>query len=276
MRVAPSDQQFEGVEPIRFPVAAGRFYPACRDELARLVDGLLSDARPSLPAGKLRALVAPHAGYVYSGAVAASAFSAIAAPAKVLRVALLGPSHFEPLDRAAVSDADIWQTPLGDVHVDDELRGAAVAAGAIVDSRPHGADHALEVELPFLERRVGADLRVLPIAVGGEDTGATARLVSALAGDSLIVVSTDLSHYLDYDAARARDRRTAGAVAALDHGAIRDRDACGAGALRGLVAHARRAGWLCTLLDLRTSADATGETRRVVGYGAFAFTEAPE
>ena len=264
------------MERIRFPVAAGRFYPARGDELARLVDGLLSNEHPPLSVGKLRALVAPHAGYLYSGAVAASAFSAIAVPAQSLRVALLGPSHFEPLDGAAVSDADIWQTPLGHVHVDDELRGAAVAAGAIVDSRPHRADHALEVELPFLQRRVGADLRVLPIAVGGHSTDATAHLISALAGDSLVVVSTDLSHYLDEDAARARDRRTAEALVALDDGAIRDRDACGAGALRGLVAHARRADWLCTLLDLRTSADATGETRRVVGYGAFAFTEPSE
>ena len=276
MRDSSARLTIRRVNRIRPQVVAGRFYPARRDELARLVDWLLSAADAPVPVGELRALVAPHAGYVYSGAVAASAYSAIAAPTPGLRVALLGPSHFTPLDGSAVSDADIWKTPLGDVHVDDELRSAALAAGAVVDSRPHVADHALEVQLPFLQRRAGIDLGVLPIAVGGDSTDANARLVSALAGDSLIVVSTDLSHYLDDEAARARDRRTAEAVVALDAGAIRDRDACGAGALRGLVASAKRAGWRCTLLDLRTSADAAGETDRVVGYGAFAFTEASE
>ena len=259
---------------VRPSVAAGRFYPARRDELAGLLDRLCSSAHRTLPAGELRAVVAPHAGYMYSGTVAATAFAALPAPTPVLRVTLLGPSHFTPLDGAAASDADIWQTPLGDVLVDDELRAAAVDAGAIVDPGPHRDDHALEVELPFLQRRAGTDLRVLPIAVGGHSAEAIARLVSALAGDSVIVVSTDLSHYLGEAEARRRDRRTADAVVALDHESIGDRDACGASALRGLVACAGRAGWLCTLLDLRTSADAVGETDRVVGYGAFAFTDA--
>jgi len=256
----------------RAPVAAGSFYPARPGELAEIVDELLAAAHPSLPPGDLRALVAPHAGYVYSGAVAASAFAAIPAQLPLLRVSLLGPSHYEPLDGVAVSDAHAWKTPLGDVLVDDDLRAAAVAAGAAVDFRPHRADHALEVELPFLQRRVPSELRVLPVAVGGDRPDAAARVVAALARSSLIVVSTDLSHYLDDGAARARDRRTARAVVAVDYDLVRDGDACGAAALRALLASARGAGWAGTLLDLRTSADATGDTRRVVGYGAFAFT----
>jgi MEMO1 family protein len=260
----------------RLPAAAGRFYPARADELGGLVEQLLRAARPSMPDGELRALVAPHAGYAYSGAVAASAFAAIPRPAAELRVALFGPSHFVPLTAIAISDAASWQTPLGDAAVDGDLRDKALAAGGMLDGEPHRHDHALEVELPFLQRRAEAGLRILPVAVGGDDTAACSRLLSAVAGDALIVVSTDLSHYLDDATARARDRRTAAAVVALEDEAVRDADACGAAALRGLLAHARRAAWRCTILDLRTSADATGDSRRVVGYGAFAFTSRRE
>jgi len=256
---------------IRPPAAAGRFYPGSADELAATVGRLLSAARPEPPPGELRALVAPHAGYVYSGAVAAAAFSLLPAHAGTLRVALLGPSHFAPLRGAAMSSAVGWRTPLGTVPVDAELRAAAGAAGAFVDDEPHARDHAVEVELPFLQQRVGEGLRVLPLAIGG-DAEATAAVIAALDRDALVVVSTDLSHYHDDAAARRLDRRTAEAVLALDPAAVGDADACGAYALRGLLLHARRAGWRCTQLDLRTSADATGDRDSVVGYGAFAFT----
>lgn len=256
---------------VREPVAAGLFYPERADELAATVERLLATAEPSLPPGELRALVAPHAGYAYSGAVAAAAFATLRPQPGELRVALLGPSHYVPLDGAAVTAADAWRTPLGIVPVDGILRDAAVEAGAVVDDRPHDDDHALEVELPFLQQQAGGPLRMLPVAVGGA-VDESARLLAALAADALIVVSTDLSHYHDDATARKIDRRTADAVLALDAGAISELDACGADALRALVRHARRAGWASTLLDLRTSADASGDLRRVVGYGAFAFS----
>jgi AmmeMemoRadiSam system protein B len=233
------------------------------------VDSLVAAADPALPDGELRAVVAPHAGYVYSGAVAATAFAAIRSRPGRSRVVLLGPSHFIPLSRAAVSGADAWLTPLGPVPVDDDLRSVAVAAGAFVDDEPHEVDHALEVELPFLQRVVGDSLRALPIAVGG-GRGAAA-VVAAVGDDALIVVSTDLSHYHDDATARRLDRGTADAVVALDAAAIGDDDACGAGALRGLVLHARQAGWTATVLALDTSAAAARDAQRVVGYGAFAF-----
>jgi AmmeMemoRadiSam system protein B len=255
----------------RPPIAVGSFYPARAAELADTVGRLLEAARPPHLPGELRALVAPHAGYAFSGAVAAAAFATLPPPAAGLRVALLGPSHFRPLRGVAVSGADAWETPLGTVPVDRRLRATAVAAGAVVDDEPHARDHALEVELPFLQQCVGEGLRVLPAAIGG-DPEETVAVIEALAADALIVVSTDLSHYHDDATARMLDRRTADAVAALDARAITARDACGADALRCLLAHGRRAGWLCTRLDLRTSADVSGDTRRVVGYGAFAFT----
>ena len=255
---------------IRRPLAAGLFYPAHPDELAETVDRLLAAAPTTLLDGQLHALVAPHAGYLYSGAVAAAAFAAVPRADGPLRVALFGPSHFAPLVGAAVSAADAWATPLGEVPVDDELRTTAVEAGAVVDERPHRDDHALEVELPFLQRRRRDCLRVLPVAIG--DTDAGARVAAALAAESLLVVSTDLSHYYDDETACRLDRRTAEAVLSLDADAIGDLDACGAAALRALVRCAQREQWACTLLDLRTSAEASGDLHRVVGYGAFAFT----
>jgi MEMO1 family protein len=259
------------VNAVRPPVAARLFYPGRAAELAETVERLLAAARPFLLPGELRALVVPHAGYVFSGAVAATAFATIPPHAGVSRVALLGPSHFTPFRGAAVSGADGWRTPLGTVPVDGGLRTRAVTAGAVVDDEPHARDHALEVEVPFLQRRVGEGLRVLPVAIGG-DAGEMAAVVRVLSTDALIVVSTDLSHYHHDATARRLDRRTADAVLALDASAITDVDACGAHALRGLLLHARRAGWVCTQLDLRTSADASGDVERVVGYGAFALT----
>jgi AmmeMemoRadiSam system protein B len=263
------------VSGVRPPVAAGRFYPGRPAELARTVERLLAAVRPSLLLGELRALVAPHAGYAFSGPVAAATFATLPERGGALRAALLGPSHFTPLRGVAVSGADGWRTPLGTVPVDCGLRTTAVAAGAVVDDGPHRRDHALEVELPFLQQRAGAaGLQVLPAAVGGP-ADETAAVVEALASEALIVVSTDLSHYHDDATARRLDRQTADAVVALDAGAITASDACGADALRGLLVHAGRAGWVCTQLDLRTSADASGDTERVVGYGAFALTATP-
>jgi AmmeMemoRadiSam system protein B len=176
-----------------------------------------------------------------------------------------------PLNSVAVTAADSWLTPLGTVAVDGGLRSIALTVGAVVDDEPHARDHALEVELPFLQQRAGEELRVLPAAVGGP-VDVAAAAVEALSLDALIVVSTDLSHFHDDTTARRLDRRTAEAVVALDAGAIRDSDACGADALRALLVHAGRAGWRCAELERRTSADACGDTGHVVGYGAFAFT----
>jgi AmmeMemoRadiSam system protein B len=248
---------------IRSPVAAGLFYPAEPGELASTVDRLLAGADEG-PNGVV-GLVAPHAGYVYSGPIAASAF--VGAP-PAARVLLLGPSHFVPLAGMAVSSADAWRTPLGDVSVADGLRSTALSAGAVVADAPHARDHALEVELPFLQRACTDELEVLPVAVGRTEAGEVADLIEAL--DALVVVSTDLSHYLDHATARRLDRETADAVVACRPEGIREDRACGVFALRGLVEHARRRSLEIELLDLRTSADTAGDPSSVVGYGAFA------
>lgn len=249
---------------VRAPTVAGLFYPAGAPDLTHTVDALLAEADSRERPG-LKGLVAPHAGYVYSGPVAASAFVLMPRSA---RVVLLGPSHFVPLDGVAASGADAWATPLGDVSVSDELRALAVGAGAVVDDAPHARDHALEVELPFLQRVCSHRLEILPLAVGRASATYVAGLIAAV--DALVVCSTDLSHYHDAATAARLDGETAAAVVRRDAEAIHPDAACGVHALRGLVEHARSAELDVELLDLRTSADTSGDSGSVVGYGAFA------
>ena len=248
----------------RKPAVAGLFYPADPGHLAHIVDMLLAGAAVD-EAPRLRGLVAPHAGYEYSGPVAASAYAL--AP-RSARVVLLGPSHFVPLDGIAVSSAEAWSTPLGEVPVAGDLRDAAVAAGAVVDDVPHAQEHALEVQLPFLQRACPSGVEILPVAVGRVSAGAVAGFIEELG--ALAVVSTDLSHYRDAETARRLDRETADAVVRCAVDEIGPGAACGVHALRGLVEHARREDLVVELLDLRTSADTAGDSERVVGYGAFA------
>ncbi len=261
---------------IRRPAAAGTFYPGDAAALAAAVDGLLAKAAAHVAPGQAappKALVVPHAGHVYSGPVAASAYALVAAAPRVLRtVVLLGPAHFVPSWGAAVPVATAWATPLGEIPVDATLREVAAAAGATVDDLPHEPEHALEVQLPFLQRTLGNGFSILPVAVGTMAASEAADLVAALwgGGDTLVVVSTDLSHYYDLATARRLDRRTTDAVLARDPEAIGPDDACGAFALRGVLEHARRQGLPARLLDLRTSGDTAGDQRSVVGYGAFA------
>jgi hypothetical protein len=250
---------------------AGLFYPGAATELAAEVDALLA-AAPPVSGAEPRAIVAPHAGYVFSGPVAATAYAALRGGFRRLRsVALLGPAHFVPLGGSVVPAADAWATPLGELRIDARLRAAAVAAGAVVDDGPHAREHAVEVQLPFLQRLAADVPEVLPVCVGESTIDEAASLVAALwdVADA-VVVSTDLSHYLPAAAARAADRRTADAVVGLRAAEIGPYDACGVFALRGLVEHARRIRAVIRLLDLRTSADTAGGPGRVVGYGAFA------
>ncbi len=260
-----------GVGRERRPAVAGTFYPADPGELAAALDALLSSASPPEGIGEPVALVVPHAGYVYSGPVAATAYALLEAGVP-RRVALFGPAHFVPLRGLAVSTAAAWRTPLGTVPVDAELRERAIAAGALAEEGPHLPEHSLEVQVPFLQRVVGEGLRILPVAVGASRPEQAAGVMEALLPEALLVVSTDLSHYHDDATAKRLDRRTADAVLARDPEAIGLEDACGVYALRGVVELARRRGLRIHLLDLRTSADTAGDPWRVVGYGAFALT----
>jgi AmmeMemoRadiSam system protein B len=252
----------------------GTFYPADPRRLVRAVDRFL-EAAPAWRGERPWAIVVPHAGYRYSGSVAAVAYAALRPYAQRIRsVASFGPAHFVPLEACAVPEAHAWRTPLGDVAIDPALRAAALGSGCVLDDRPHAPEHALEVQLPFLQRLAGAEVRVLPVAVGRVATPVVAETIDAIgARADLVVVSTDLSHDLDLGSARAADRRTADAVVAGEAARIGPADACGVYALRGLVASTRAAGRVIRLLELRTSGDTAGDPDRVVGYGAFAVGE---
>jgi AmmeMemoRadiSam system protein B len=258
---------------VRPSAVAGRFYPANAGVLAETVDRLVADVEVPAAEPAAAAYVVPHAGYQYSGPVAASVYARLRGRA-VRRVVLLGPSHYVPFGGIAAPATSAFATPLGEVRVDPAARSLP---GVVVDEVPHSAEHSLEVQLPFLQRVLPGEWVLLPLVVGRVDAGQVADVLTETSGDAttvdldtVVLVSTDLSHYLPYDGARWRDRRTASYVLGHDPAAIRRDDACGCYALRGLVEHARVTGRRVRLLDLRNSGDTAGDRSRVVGYGAFA------
>lgn len=256
---------------MRRPAVAGSFYPASPSALTAEVDGWLERA-PVTDTERPAALIVPHAGYVYSGSVAATAYATLRAlRGRTPRVLLLGPCHFLPLRGLAYPDVDVLCTPLGEVPLDEDLRSRAAAFPQVsASTEAHEAEHSLEVQLPFLQRVLGS-FRVLPLVVGSARGEEVAQVLDALwDSDVLPVISSDLSHYLPYEDAREADRETAERVLSLD-GPLDLGSACGAAAISGLLLAARKRGLRPRLLDLRSSGDTAGRHDEVVGYGAFAF-----
>jgi len=258
---------------VRPAAVAGRLYPGSAGELAAEVDALLG-AVPVTIAPRPKALIVPHAAYVYSGPIAARAYRLLSSSPPPSRVVLLGPAHHVALRGIALPGVDALASPLGVVRVDAGLAARAAASPQVLASREvHAREHALEVQLPFLQQVLGADFSVLPLIVGQVPAAQLAALLSEIWDDSdtLIVVSTDLSHCREQAVAHVRDSCTARQILALDPDIDPDQ-ACGAFALRGFLQAAREHRLSPRLLDLRSSGDTGGDLRRVVGYGAFAFT----
>ncbi|MEO8754715.1 MAG: AmmeMemoRadiSam system protein B [Casimicrobiaceae bacterium] len=259
---------------VRPAAVAGSFYPEAPDRLLTLVRTCLAGAAGA-PAAPPKAVIVPHAGYVYSGPVAAAAYARLA-PMRgtITRVVLLGPTHRVPVRGLAVPAARAFATPLGEVALDvDAIRGACALPQVVVSDDAHAGEHALEVQLPFLQAVLGA-FRLVPLAVGDATPAAVAAVLDVLWGgpETLIVVSSDLSHYHGYADAQRIDRGTADAILALSPHLAHDQ-ACGATPVNGLLICARRRGLVPALLDLRNSGDTAGDRRRVVGYASFAFTD---
>ena len=257
---------------VRPPAVAGTFYPADPGLLERVIGRLLSAVR-SEPCPRPKALIVPHAGYVYSGPVAASAYACLEEPTSAVeRVVLLGPAHFVRIVRPALSGADAFLTPLGEVPVDRDAE-RSIEDLVEVSQAAHAPEHSLEVQLPFLQLVLEA-LTVVPVLLGRAGERAAESVLDRLYGgpETLLVISTDLSHYQPLDRARKLDAETATAIRALDADAVTDDRACGASAVRALLRLARRRGLTVTGLDLRTSADTAGPAESVVGYGAFALS----
>lgn len=259
---------------IRPTAVAGLFYPGSAAELRPLVEALLREAQDrDSPAPK--AVIAPHAGYVYSGPIAGSAFRAFSpAAGTIRRVVLLGPSHFVHFRGLALPGHERFVTPLGEVRLDAAGSMAALRLPQVrLIPEAHAREHSLEVELPFLQALL-EDFTIVPLVVGEAESEEIAEVLERLWGgaETVVVVSSDLSHYLAYDAARKIDRETADEILALG-GPLDSHRACGAAPINGLLEIARRRGLQPGLLDLRNSADTAGDPSRVVGYGAFSFHE---
>lgn len=257
----------------RRPAVAGLFYPDDATTLARAVDGYLAAARGAN--GAPHAIIAPHAGYVYSGPVAAVAYAALAPlRGRISRVVVIGPSHRLPFRGLALPSDDAFATPLGTIPID----AAAVAAllelpqVSVLDAA-HEREHSIEVHLPFLQRVLGA-FSLVPIVAGDASADAVAEAIATVWHEgeetTLVVVSSDLSHYHDYETAQRMDAATSAAIEALDIAALGHDDACGRVPIRGLLALARRRGLHARTLDVRNSGDTAGPRDRVVGYGSYA------
>jgi AmmeMemoRadiSam system protein B len=253
---------------------AGTFYPADPHQLALLVEACFADSvAPPADAPAPDALVVPHAGLVYSGPIAASAYRRLVPVAdRIERVVLLGPSHRVAFRGMALPGADAFATPLGPVAVDTAaVAGCLDVPATMIDDRPHAHEHSLEVQLPFL-RTVVPQASLVPVVVGDADPAEVAALLERFWDDpaTVVVISTDLSHYHGYDEAQRLDRRTAAAIVAARPADIGDLDACGSRPLRGLLRTVAGRHLHVEQLDLRNSGDTAGDRDRVVGYGAFA------
>ena len=260
---------------LREPAVAGLFYPGDPAALAAEVDAYLAEATPrAAPAPK--AIIAPHAGYIYSGPVAATVYARLAPlRGRVKRVVLAGPAHRVYVEGAAIPSVESFATPLGPVPLDrDALAQLRALPFVEVSDRAHAQEHCLEVHLPFLKAVLG-DFTLVPIVVGDASTDEAATLLEALWGgdETLIVLSSDLSHYHAYDDARRIDGATADAIVHLDARLVPE-EACGAIPINGLLRAARKRGLVPEQLDVRNSGDTAGPRDRVVGYGAFTFTPA--
>jgi AmmeMemoRadiSam system protein B len=259
------------MQNVRLPAVAGLFYPADAHELKDVIARYLA-AAPAAAGTVPKAIIAPHAGYIYLGPIAASVYARLVpARGRVQRVVLLGPAHRVGFRSLALSSADFFETPLGRIPAD---RGAIEMLRDLpeVDVRDaaHADEHSLEVQLPFLQEVLG-EFALVALAVGEATAAEVAAVLERLWGgaETLIVVSSDLSHYLDYASARRRDRATSRAIEALDASAIGHEDACGRNPVAGLLHVARKKGMTARTLDLRNSGDTAGPRDRVVGYGAY-------
>ena len=261
---------------IRPAAVAGSFYPGDASALAAEVASYLAEATPGAARARApKAIIAPHAGYMYSGPIAASIYARLA-PLRgiVRRVVLAGPAHRVYVSGAAIPSTHAFASPLGDVALDQEaLAQLEKLAFVEVSDRAHAHEHSLEVHVPFLQSVLG-DFALVPVVVGDASPAQMALLLDTLWGgaETLIVVSSDLSHYLPYDSARGRDRDTARAILGLESTLVPEQ-ACGAAPINGLLRAARARGLGVEMVDLRNSGDTAGGQDRVVGYGAFAFTE---
>jgi MEMO1 family protein len=258
---------------IRPPAVAGRFYPDDPEQLQQMVNGFLETA-VSTTTTTAKAIIAPHAGYPYSGPIAGSAYRALLGDKRPIRRAvLIGPAHTMAIEGLATVSTTAWATPLGLVAVDREgVKAIRPLPQVQILDAAHVQEHGLEVQLPFLQT-IYPELAIVPLVVGQATGREVAELLARLGSDpqTIIVISSDLSHYHGYETARQLDRETAEAIVTRQPEKIQSGSACGWIPIRGLLHWVREMGLQAITADLRNSGDTAGDKRRVVGYGAFLF-----
>lgn len=291
--VKPAERQLR----VRPPAVAGLFYPAEEKTLTKTIEGLLEQA-PEHHVPRLKALVCPHAGYDYSGLTAASAYKTLAGR-DVQTVIILAASHYAAFQGASVPDVDAYQTPLGRVPISEKARQllktkpfvleprcsvqrpgwwrqASKPAPAAGEDTPETWEHSVEVQIPFLQK-VLKNFKILPIVFGDADPEQVARALAAILDDKTVVLaSSDLSHYHSYSAAKELDARCVKAICDVDLDEMKDQEACGKLPILTLMHLAKLRNWTTRLLDSRNSGDTSGEKDRVVGYTAIAFCESAQ
>jgi hypothetical protein len=279
---------------VRTPAVAGFFYPADKRVLSDTLDGFL-DRAPVHYIPRLRALICPHAGYEFSGPIASVAYRA-AMGRTFETVIVMGPSHYAAFQQASIPDADYYQTPLGDVAISEKAQALVKAGSLVVEPRclvqrpdwwrqsqkpvpalgaetPETWEHSVEVQVPFLQKAL-KHFKLLPVVVGDADPEKLAAALAPILDDkTLVVASSDLSHYYPYDEARTLDSHCVQAICKLDLDDMKHQEACGRLPILALMRLARLKGWQARLLDCRNSGDTSGKKDRVVGYAAIAFYE---
>ncbi|MDH5357014.1 MAG: AmmeMemoRadiSam system protein B [Gammaproteobacteria bacterium] len=264
------------METIRPPAVAGLFYPARPDELNNLIEQDLKQATLNSELPDPKVLIVPHAGYIYSGPIAANAYIYLQKLRhRIQRVIIIGPSHRVGFNGVALSDADFFDTPLGRIPIDKTAQKTlSEIMGVHILNEAHAAEHSLEVQLPFLQRLLD-EFTIVPIVAGNASPDLVSEVIETLWGGSetLIVISSDLSHYHDYQTAQQLDTQTSQAIINLDVNAIHSHNACGCVGIRGLLDFAQHHPLNRAIVDLRNSGDTAGSKDSVVGYGAYLFSE---
>ena len=261
------------MQTLRLPAVAGMFYPSDALALQSQIDSFLETVSPSddpIP----KAIIAPHAGYLYSGPIAASVYARLQPiRQQIKQVVLLGPSHRVPLQGLATSGATHFVTPLGKIEVNQTVNAVLQQFSQVMlFDKAHTSEHSLEVQLPFLQTILN-DFKLIPLVVGEASPQQVSEVLESVwdEKDTFVVISSDLSHYLDYATACQRDKQTSQAIENLYPEVIRPERACGCRAINGLLLLAKQKGLQAKTIDLRNSGDTAGTKDRVVGYGAYVF-----
>jgi AmmeMemoRadiSam system protein B len=261
----------------RSAAVSGLFYPDEPQILRDTIDTLLSQSAIKEQSTQVKAIIAPHAGYQYSGLTAARVYKQLQTLRdRIQRVVLLGPSHRVAFEGMALTEADFFETPLGQIKVNkDDYPQLLAMENMFVFEQAHVAEHCIEVQLPFLQRILN-NFTIIPIVVGIADPHSVSNIIESLWGgdETLFVISSDLSHYQSYESAQQTDNETSRAILDLDFNAIQPNNACGCMAVNGLLNFAHRHPLTVKLIDQCNSGDTAGDKDKVVGYGSYLFEEA--